>query len=73
MERFKGLFQSLNGLLPQAIFRAKLNPMAAEPLLMLPNKSEREFSNAQFQYYLYDRLQAMQPPVASVSLKVCPW
>jgi hypothetical protein len=48
MGRFKELFQSLNGLLPQAMFRAKLNPMAAEPLSMLPNKPEREFSNAQF-------------------------
>ena len=27
MERFKELFQSLGGLLPQAIFRAKLNPI----------------------------------------------
>ena len=71
MERFKELFQSLNGLLPQAIFRAKLNPMAAEPLSMLPNKPEREFSNAQFQYYLCDRLQAMQPSVASISLLRC--
>jgi hypothetical protein len=38
MGRFKELFQSLNGLLPQAMFRAELNPMAAEPLSILPNK-----------------------------------
>ena len=71
MERFKELFQSLGGLLPQAIFRAKLNPIAAVPLSVLPNKPERKFTNAQFQYYLCDRLQAMQPSVASISLLRC--
>jgi hypothetical protein len=71
MGRFKELFQSLNGLLPQATFRAKLNPMTAEPLSMLPNKPEREFSNAQFRCHLYARLQAMQPSVASISLLRC--
>ena len=43
MGRFKELFQSLDRLLPQAIFHAKLNPMAAEPLSMLPKKPERVF------------------------------
>jgi hypothetical protein len=65
MERFKELFKSLNGLLPQAIFRAKLNPMAAEPLAMFPNKPEHEFSNAQFQHCLCGRLphRRCSPPL----------
>ena len=62
----------MKGLLPPAMFRAKLNPMAAEPLAMLPNKPEREFSNAQYQHFLFDRLQAMEPSsVASTSLLRC--
>jgi hypothetical protein len=43
--RFIELFQSLDGLLPQAIFRAKLNPIAA-PLSVFPNKLDRKFTSA---------------------------
>jgi hypothetical protein len=70
MGRLKGLFQSLDGLLPLAIFRAKLNPVASVPLSVLPNKPERKFTNVQFQYCLCDRLQATQPSVASTGISL---
>jgi hypothetical protein len=71
MKRFKELFQSLGGLLPQAIFRAELTPItSAVPLSVLSNKPERKCTNAQFQYYRTSAI-VYKPCIPPLLLSAC--
>jgi hypothetical protein len=54
-----------------AIFRAKQNPISFVPLTILPNKPERIFNNSEFQWYLADKLQALQPSSKDLSSLRC--
>jgi hypothetical protein len=53
------------------IFRAKQNPFSSIPLTILPNKPERIFNNAEFQWFLADKLQASQPCSSDLSTLRC--
>jgi hypothetical protein len=54
-----------------AIFRAKQNPMSSIPFTILPNKPERVFNNAEFQWLLADKIQASQPSSMDLSPLSC--
>jgi len=53
------------------IFLAKQNPFSSIPLTILPNKPERIFNNAEFQWFLADKLQATQPCSTDLSALHC--
>jgi hypothetical protein len=54
--RFSSALTEERGMEGLALFRAKINVLAAVPLTILPNKPEREFGNDAFQHCLNDRV-----------------
>ena len=45
--------------------------VSSQPLRTLPNKPERIYTNANFQWFLCNRIQAQQPSAKSISLQSC--
>ena len=56
----------------RAVFRAKLNPVAAVPLTILPNKRDRVINNGSFQSYLCDRMGMMRQLGLALSSAIAP-
>ena len=71
MERAKQFLQQPRTDTNQARLRGVLNPMANIPLRVTPSHDDRRFTNAEFEWFLCNRLRQQQPSVAEIHLQTC--
>ena len=69
--RFLRYLEALPDLQGAARLRGVLSAISSQPLRTLPNKPERIYTNANFQWFLCNRVQAQQPSAKSISLQSC--